>query len=237
MATNEHDELQALKAWWNENWLFITVGLFISVGSVVGYRMWEARQLELTEQASNVFEAASEAALDGDLETLAARTGTLESDYAGTPYAAQAALLHAAKLVENGELQAAAGKLRWAMNNSDDPELALLARLRLARVMLMTDQAADATSLLTAVEAGAYDALYQETLGDAALLQGDREQARAHYSEALALLDGDAVGDRQMVEMKLQNVEMPMSALDTASAADEPADATAESGDDSQAGE
>lgn len=217
MATQDQDELQALKTWWKENWLLIVGGLAISFAIVFGYRSWQTMQQEAAEEASDVFAEANTAVTLGERDALEEAVNTLKQDYAGTPYAAQAALLLAASAVEAGDYTLAESELRWVMENTSDEELALLARLRLARVMLANDNVAEVPTLLASVNAGGYASLYAETRGDALLLQGDREAARAAYEEALELLD-DSVGNRGMIEMKLQNIEMPLDALATSDA-------------------
>lgn len=219
MATQDQDELQALKTWWKENWLLIVGGLAISFAIVFGYRSWQGMQRDAAEAASDVFAKASTAATLGELDGLKAAVDTLKQEYSRTPYAAQAALLLAAAAVEAADFAAAESELRWVMENTSDEELALLARLRLARAMLANDKAAEVPALLASVEAGGFASLYAETRGDALLLQGDREGARAAYQEALDLLE-EGVGNREVVEMKLQNVRMPLDALATGEAVD-----------------
>ena len=214
MATQDQDELQALKTWWKENWLLIIGGLAISFAVVFGYRSWQTMQQEAAEAASDIFAEANTAVTLGEHDELEKAVVALKQEYPGTPYAAQAALLLAAAEVEAANYTAAENELRWAMENTSDDELALLARLRLARVMLANDKASEVPTLLASVDAGGYASLYAETRGDALFLQGDKEAAQAAYEEALELLD-DSVGNRAMIEMKLQNIEMPLDALAT----------------------
>ena len=65
-----------------------------------------------------------------------------------------------------------------------DAELALIARLRLARVQLAQGKADDALKTLDAAKPGAFAARYAEVRGDALLAKGDRAGALKAYREA-----------------------------------------------------
>src|SRR2546429_2255624 len=73
-------------------------------------------------------------ALDGgDRARALALSGELQRGYAASPYTDQARLLAARLYVLGGELDRAAGELAAVAENSKDRDLALVARLRLAR--------------------------------------------------------------------------------------------------------
>lgn len=85
---------------------------------------------------------------------------------------------------------------------SAEPELFLMARLRLARVLLAQDKAQEALTLVTAVDPGALAAGYAEAQGDAYIQLGQNEQARGAYQRAIDL-QPDNLG---FVELKLLGV-------------------------------
>ena len=68
--------------------------------------------------------------------------------------------------------------------STSDPELALVARLRLARVELAQGTPDQALKTLDAVNPGAFAARYAQVRGDALLAKGDRDGALKAYREA-----------------------------------------------------
>lgn len=230
--THEKEQIEGIKTWWQENRWYIIGGLVISVIAVGGWRMWLQHQLEQAEAASQKYENVITHASTGDKDALQAAVSELQNDYAGTPYASLATLKLAAAQVEADEYAAAAESLRWVLDHADDDELALVARLRLARVHFQLNELADVHRVLDVSSAGEFEALFEEVRGDAFLAAGDRENARAAYDAAIAA--AGAGGDTRRVQMKLDNLAMPLDALFGTSespAADEAAGDSGESGE------
>ena len=94
--------------------------------------------------------------------------------------------------------------LRDVSDKSQDKELADIALLRRARLMIQQGRNDDAVKLLEPLTEGGFGAQAREIRGDALFAKGDSEGARAEYAAALA--SSDAQLDRQMVELKLQDV-------------------------------
>lgn len=207
---HEKEQIEGIKSWWRENRWYIITGLAISVAIVGGWRFWQSWQQERAEMASQIYGELQTKASLKDSAALEAAVHELQSDYSGTPYAALGSMTLAAAEVESGNFNAAAESLRWAMENSDDPELAMVARLRLARVLLQLDQPVQARDVLDAGEAGKFAGLYGEVRGDAFLAEGNRDAARTAYEAALAAMDENNGAERQVVQMKLDNLAMPL---------------------------
>ena len=87
---------------------------------------------------------------------------------------------------EAQQFDQAAARLLQVMQHTHDPALALVARLRLARVQLAQNKPDDAIKTLDAVPPGAFSARYAEVRGDALLAKGDRAGALKQYRAARA---------------------------------------------------
>ena len=111
----------------------------------------------------------------------------------------------------------AAEKLRFTMEQSDDPELAMVARLRLARVLAYREQYQEALALLNVPEPGQFAGRIAEIKGDIHVALGETDAARTAYLEAM-VTPGAELLDRGFLQMKL--ADLP------ARAAPEPASAT-----------
>jgi predicted negative regulator of RcsB-dependent stress response len=137
---------------------------------------------------------------------------TLKSFVSGSEYADFASLMLARLAVANEEYDAAAAELRAVMESTRDDSLALLARLRLARVEVTRGDATLALALLDQVDPASYKGLYAELKGDIQSLQGDKEAARAAYQLALDALDPTDSRSRAVIELKLNEV-MPANVV------------------------
>lgn len=199
---SELERLELAKKWWRENYQPILAGALIAFVVVGGWRYWQYRVESRSEVASTLFAQLSAALAQHD-QTNAAKLGDqIMKDYDDTPYASQAALALAQLEATAGKMDDGEQKLNWVMQHSKDDGLKLLARLRLARLMLSTGNAQGALDTLGGADAGGFTPLYGELKGDAYTKLGKADEARASYQQALDNWT-DALGDRSLVQMKL----------------------------------
>jgi len=132
--------------------------------------------------------------------------GRLRSEYAGSAYTDQAGLLVARYHMFASAPDRAAEELRYVMENSKDADLALIARLRLARVLAYREQYQEALALLGIGNAGQFTGAFSEVAGDIHYALGDYDAARAAYLRALASPGSEAL-DRNLLQMKLNDLE------------------------------
>ena len=102
---------------------------------------------------------------------------------------------------EADDLEAAAGWLRWTMNEAEGADLPHVARVRLARVVAARGNASEALSLLEADVPPAYSGLFAEIRGELLAEQGKRTAAAEAYRQALEAQG--PVSDRELVRRKL----------------------------------
>src|SRR3984885_14860985 len=129
----------------------------------------------------------------------------LERDFSSTPYADQARLAVARVYVEGNELDKAATELQAVSQHSKDKQLALVARLRLARVLIAQKKPDDALTALDGVDPGAFEALFHEVRGDANFAKGNKAAALTEYRTARAT--GSAGGsDNSLLDLKIADL-------------------------------
>src|SRR3990172_4897196 len=133
---SEREQADQLRHWVRENWLWVVAGVALGLGGLYGYRWWEAHQAARSLEAEQRFSAMLDALTRQQRDEALRLAGEITGEYADTPYADQATLALARVDIESGDFVGAATRLKQVMNAARDPELALVARLRLARVQL-----------------------------------------------------------------------------------------------------
>ncbi|MGE5626432.1 MAG: YfgM family protein [Bacillota bacterium] len=200
---SELERLELVKKWWKENYTSIFLGAFIAVVVVGGWRYWQYRTESRSEAASALYSDLATAMSKHD-DAGAQKTGVqIMSDYADTPYAAHAALALAQLQATANKLSESERMLNWVIQHSDDEGLKLLARLRLARIKLAGNDAQGALDALDgAKDAAGFAPLYDALRGDAEVKLSKNDAARVDYQKALSAWT-DNLGDRSLVQMKL----------------------------------
>jgi predicted negative regulator of RcsB-dependent stress response len=132
---------------------------------------------------------------------------TLMAQSPGSIYASLAALTAARLSVDEEDYGKAKELLAWVSNNTDQLEVKRIARLRLARIHLAENDAAQAWMLLADMDKGGELATVQELKGDVLAAQNKLDEARKYYEIALARLGtADGGGDTQTLQAKLNDL-------------------------------
>lgn len=185
----EQEQLAAIKAWW-DRWgnlvLSVATVALLAIAAFNGWRWYERHE---AGKAAVLYEELL-GALDGnDVARKRELAGTLIERYGRTVYGPMAALQIARINVEAGDRSAARAQLRWVIDKSGHEELAQVARLRLAGVLLDEKAYDEALKLLGGDVPPGLAASFADRRGDILLEIGQSEQARAAYREALDKAD------------------------------------------------
>lgn len=209
MADYLTDEEQAerLRAWWDRNGTSLVIGVAVAVAAVVGWRYYQSYAAGAAGAASGAFEsyvAARAAGEPGD-----ALLGTLDDDHAGTAYQVFALFYRARDRAAEEDWDAALTLLETAIEAADDALLEDLARLRAARVLYQMDRLDACRRMLDGIASSGLESAAAELAGDAAIAEGDLEEARNAYRRALEAArrgPGAQLPGTELIELKLASL-------------------------------
>lgn len=201
----EQEQIDNLKAFWKKYGNFILTAVTIVLLAIAGVRGWGWYQGSQSAQASVVYEQLRVAVDKKDVDKVKEAAGTLFEKYGRTVYGQMAALLAAKAYHDAGDLKAAKAPLQWAIDKAADDEFRLMARVRLAGVLLDEKAYDDGLKLLPMETAGRYAGEFADRRGDLLLAQGKPDDARAAWKLALEKL-GERSPLRPVVQLKLDGL-------------------------------
>jgi predicted negative regulator of RcsB-dependent stress response len=201
-----HEQGEVVKNWLKENGSAIVMGLVIAFGGLFGFKQWQGWQEGNRQQASSEYAVMVELLAQDQLDAAMSNYQTLQDEHSGSPYSSMAALQMARARLDAKQSDLAIGLLESVMESGYPKALTVIARLRLARVLLDQGRAADAMAALDgATDRSGFEAQFAEVRGDIHSEQGQTEQAILAYQQALEELEA-GVGDRARLTVKLQSM-------------------------------
>ena len=229
---SEKEQLEEMRAWWSENGRYVITGVVLGVAIIFGWNQWRSSNQTSRIEASNLFEEVMFAVGDGDTDTAEAAAGNLYDSYDQTVYPDQARLAMARLYMDKGRDQDAADVLRELIVVSDENEIQLVGRLRLAKVLLYQSKPDEVVELLQDRGESGFAARFSEVLGDAYAAQGNIAEAETAYLAALTENPAMRTVDINLVQLKLNDLPdleestEASAAIEAALAEDEVADAS-----------
>lgn len=203
---NAHDQGEAVKKWLQDNGSAIVMGLVIAFGGLFGFKQWQNWQDTNRQQASYEFEVMNQQLAQNQLDAAMDNFQILKDDHAKSPYASMAALQMARARLEANQADLAIGLYEYVVENGYPKAMKVVARERLARVLLDQGQPAEALTVLQgADDTTGFESRFAEVRGDIQFAQGRNDEAAAAYREALDALEAGA-GDRARLVMKLESL-------------------------------
>jgi len=205
--------LEAFKQWWKRNGQSILFGIVIAVLAVAGWQYWENREATARAEARQGFDSvigtlSSDQDSEERLATMEYSLDNLKDKYPDSPYAVFSAMIAAGVYMDEGNPEAAAGELQWALDQAHQQPLPRVIRLRLARAQFASGNYEGVVETLQADnDAGEFSPLYRELEGDAQHALGNDQAARQAYQAARDSLGEDS-NDR-LLELKLSDLAAP----------------------------
>jgi predicted negative regulator of RcsB-dependent stress response len=202
---SEKEQLEQIRAWWRDNQWYLIGGVALGAALLLGWSQYQGYRQGRIQAASALYDEFSVAVLDRAEVRAAELLTELRTDFASSPYTDQAGLLMASLDLDQQKTEDALQELQHVLDTTSDEELALVVRLRLARLLVHLGRYDEALMNLDAVEPGRFAARYSELRGDIFSAQGDPDRARTAYLEAFNA-DFSDVLDRNLLQMKIDDL-------------------------------
>jgi predicted negative regulator of RcsB-dependent stress response len=204
----EQEQLATFKAWWEKYGNFLLTVVTLALLAVAGWNGWRWYERREAAAASSAYELVLKALGENNGARVKEVTGTLIQNHGRTVFASMAAL-HAAKVNHDAnDLPAARAQLQWVIDKSGHEEFVLIARVRLAGVLLDEKNYDEALKVLAGDVPAVHQTAFADRRGDVLLAQGKAAEARAAWQVALDKADPQHPL-RQLLQLKLDSVPAP----------------------------
>jgi predicted negative regulator of RcsB-dependent stress response len=198
----EQEQLAQFKAWWQKYGNFLLTLVTVVLLAFAAYNGWRWYQREQARTASGIYGQLEQAVQSNDVAKVQTLAASIIEHYGRTTYAVMGALQAAKLNAEAGDLQKAAEQLRWVIDRSGHDELAMIARVRLAGVLLDEKKYDEALQTLSFTAPAALLPAVLDRRGDIYAAQNKSAEARAAYTDALAKADAQHPL-RAIIQLKL----------------------------------
>jgi predicted negative regulator of RcsB-dependent stress response len=198
----EQEQLASMKAWWDKYGNLILTGATVLLLAIAAYNGWRWYERREATQAAVLYDEMKSAVDVNNVGKIKEVAGTLLERYPRTVFAAMGALHAARANHESGDLAAAKAQLRWVIDKSGHPEFTLIARVRLAGVLLDEKAFDEALKLVTGEVPAAHATAFADRRGDILLAQGKPAEARSAWQQALDKADAQHPL-RNIIQLKL----------------------------------
>ena len=182
----EEQRVEALKKWWQENSVSVTIGLGIAIASILGLNQWQDYKKEQNAKASAVYDQLLKDLNENKTTEIDTIANKLKTDFSATEYATYSILIQAKAKVEAGDLNGAKELLQNLSTQQND--LSQLAKLRLVRLYLATGEYEKGLQLIAKVDpkaAAGFSDNYDELVGDLYVALDRVDEARSSYQKAM----------------------------------------------------
>ena len=206
MATNlnlqDQEQLDELKHFWKQYGNLITWVLILALGGFSAWNGWNWWQRDRAVKASVMYDELDAAAQAGDADKAARVFADMKERFGSTAFAEQGGLLAAKVQADKGQVEAARASLEWVAANAVESEYKVIARLRLAGLLLDEKKFDEALKALPTDAPKEFAALVADRRGDVLAAQGKPDEATAAYRQAWDAMPAE-IDYRRLIEAKL----------------------------------
>jgi predicted negative regulator of RcsB-dependent stress response len=199
----EEEQVEALKAWWKENGKSMIAGAALGAVLIVGWDFWQKHQNEQSVGASILYQQLLTSSEENKQESAEKTAAQLIQAFPSSHYAKYAQLMQAKLKINAGDL-AAAKEILQTLLQQKDREIQNVARIRLVRLMLATQEYEKGLQLISEADPSktkSFSANYDELTGDLYVALERTGEARTAYQKAIRTSQGSP-----LLQMKLDDI-------------------------------
>jgi len=199
----EQEQLDQFKHFWNR-WGNLISGLLTVVLLIyAGWNGWNYWQQHQATKAAKLYDTFEKSVRGKDEKLMSRSLSDLQSQFPRTTAAQQASLLAARVYTDKADYVEAEKSFAWVIDQSSDAGFVALARLRMSAIDIERKNPAKAQSWLAGQKAPTgFQALYDDRLGDIAMMQDKKEEAKAYFLSAWKAME-EKNEYRRLIEIKL----------------------------------
>jgi len=208
--STEEEQIAAIKNWWKNNGNSLLIGIGVALIIVFGWKAYQTSVVEGKTEASMLYQQMISAATTTDLSTpeegstINYLATELKTKFSDTEYAIYAAMFIAKESIADAKYDEATSELNWILANTDDQRIIHIVNGRLARIYSVQGDNDAALKLLTATDP-AFEASYQEIIGDIKIRSNETQAAIEAYSKAFQLVKSNPQA-LPLLAVKLSNL-------------------------------
>lgn len=214
---SEKEQIEQLRSWWSEYGGYVIFGVAAGALLLFGVNYYQSSKRAAELEASSLYESLTDHVAEGKLDDAELVANRLGTDFANTTYAALSKLAMGRLYMDKNRDQDAADVLQAVIAGDADEEVKLVARARLARVLLYQSKPQEVVDLLQGQKSKAFGPTFQELLGDAYHALGRIDDARIAYQSVMLNPEARDTVDQQLVQWK--SLDLPEASEDAVEAA------------------
>ena len=208
--STEEEQIAAIKNWWKNNGNALLIGIGFALIIVFGWKAYQNSVVESKTEASMLYQQMISAATTTDLSvpeegsTVSYLAKELKNKFSDSEYAIYAAMFIAKENVADAKYDEAKNEFNWILDNTEDQRIVHIVNGRLARIYSIQGDNKTALTLLTATDP-AFEASYQEIIGDIKIRSSEKQAAIDAYTKAYQLIKSNPQA-LPLLAVKLSNL-------------------------------
>jgi len=208
--STEEEQIAAIKNWWKNNGNTLLIGIGLALIIVFGWKAYQNSVVESKTEASMLYQQMISAATTTDLSvpeegsTVSYLAKELKNKFSDSEYAIYAAMFIAKENVADAKYDEAKNEFNWILDNTEDQRIVHIVNGRLARIYSIQGDNETALTLLTATDP-AFEASYQEIIGDIKIRSSEKQAAIDAYTKAYQLIKSNPQA-LPLLAVKLSNL-------------------------------
>lgn len=201
----EQEQVQQIKAWVKQYGMTVVAGILIAVIASSGWRYYQNYRNKQLLRASATYDEMLTLRAQNNADKATEQAKKLVGHFPKSPYAQMAAFMLARDAIMKKDYPEAINQLKWVIAHSKNHAIQQIARIRIARILLSSQNADGALEILKNIDDKSFLGMIDEVRGDAYLAKNDPKSARQAYELALKELPNAEI-TRPLLEMKYDNL-------------------------------